>query len=339
LKLDKEQKNNNIRVNDIAEYLKLSASTVSRALKNHPKISQRTKEKVWTAAQELGYSPNIPAYMLQNTDNIVLIFVENFETAFNRAVVRGAQKYLSERGFQVLLRLIDDEKFFEDAKNIKTSLNINSVGIIAIYNNILDNHHKKIEELEMPIVSINKWRNLQANVNIIPDIYNGAYLAAEHLKKRKSKNIALIVGDDGSPVYEDMINGFKLAFEDNQNYYIRQISLSETSLSSEFQYLLQSSLAIDSIITCDNFVSHRLYNFLRTMDIEVPEDLMLVSFGKDESIFYKTAGITTIEYSSKKIGERAAKELFGVMRDKHIKDRVIVEPVKLVIRSSSMRIL
>jgi len=50
-------------VQDIANEVSISASTVSRALNNHPKISQKTKELVWDASKKLGYQPNIPAYM------------------------------------------------------------------------------------------------------------------------------------------------------------------------------------------------------------------------------------------------------------------------------------
>ena len=71
MKKDKKKKVN-VTVKDIADSIDISASTVSRALNNHPKISQSTKEKVWAAAKKLGYQPNIPAYMNPENSKTIL---------------------------------------------------------------------------------------------------------------------------------------------------------------------------------------------------------------------------------------------------------------------------
>lgn len=45
-------------ISDLAKQLGISVSTVSRALSNHPSISDATKKKVWKLAKELHYQPN-----------------------------------------------------------------------------------------------------------------------------------------------------------------------------------------------------------------------------------------------------------------------------------------
>jgi len=81
LKKDNKKKAN-ITVKDIADSINISASTVSRALNNHPKISQTTKEKVWAAAKKLGYQPNIPAYMNPENSKTICFLVPEIDNAF-----------------------------------------------------------------------------------------------------------------------------------------------------------------------------------------------------------------------------------------------------------------
>ena len=47
-----------ITIKDLAEKLNISVSTVSRALKDNPEISQQTRKTVQALAKELGYKPN-----------------------------------------------------------------------------------------------------------------------------------------------------------------------------------------------------------------------------------------------------------------------------------------
>ena len=50
-----------IRLSDIAEKLKVSTVTISKALRSHPDISEETKKKVIETAEKMGYTPNFMA--------------------------------------------------------------------------------------------------------------------------------------------------------------------------------------------------------------------------------------------------------------------------------------
>ncbi|MEJ2137166.1 MAG: LacI family DNA-binding transcriptional regulator, partial [Desulfofustis sp.] len=54
-----------VTITDLARRLNLSASTVSRALRDHPDISEQTKERVRAIAAKTNYQPNLIAQSLQ----------------------------------------------------------------------------------------------------------------------------------------------------------------------------------------------------------------------------------------------------------------------------------
>ncbi|MFT3737879.1 MAG: helix-turn-helix transcriptional regulator [Breznakibacter sp.] len=77
-------KSHPITIKDIAKILQISASTVSRALKDHPDISPETKKLVQTFAEKVKYRPNALALSLKSakTFTIGIVIPENRPSFF-----------------------------------------------------------------------------------------------------------------------------------------------------------------------------------------------------------------------------------------------------------------
>jgi LacI family transcriptional regulator len=77
-----------VTIKDIAKYLNINPSTVSRALRNHSDVSSQLKEQVTQLANKLGYKPNYAAINLRKgkSNTIGLIIPEN-SNYFVRSVV------------------------------------------------------------------------------------------------------------------------------------------------------------------------------------------------------------------------------------------------------------
>jgi LacI family transcriptional regulator len=90
----------NISITDIANKLGLSASTVSRALKDHPDISEETKKRVQKLAKDSKYSPNPISYSLKNnrTTNIGVIIPEIAHDSFAKAM-SGIEEIAYQAGY------------------------------------------------------------------------------------------------------------------------------------------------------------------------------------------------------------------------------------------------
>lgn len=334
-------KKSNVTIQDIAESVNISASTVSRALNNHPKISQKTKEKVWEAAKQLGYLPNIPVYMQKKKNNIVIFLVDDLNNLASHTFILAAQEYLIEIGFQPLIKFMANNTL--DGKFLETLKDIGVVGVISLLN---DKQSKTkgfhgITGFKFPMVAIHKSSSGFPQVNVLPDIYNGAYLAANHLLKQGAKKIILIIGDTESSIYNDMQDGFKAAFIPNSKsrFTIIKKHLNKEALNYEFEQLIQEKIPFDGIITCNNFVASQLSTFLNSKNVKVPDDVMLISFGSETFINLISPGISTIEYSSENMGKTAAKQLVKIISNDPIENKLLIEPTKLIIRTSSMRIL
>ena len=89
-------KNEKVRAQDIAKILKVSASTVSRALNDHPRISKETKERVKQVASRLGYFTGIPELMNLEKAEAVVVMVPSIDSNLYREVVSSEGKKLSD---------------------------------------------------------------------------------------------------------------------------------------------------------------------------------------------------------------------------------------------------
>ena len=332
----------NITVQDIAKLLNTSASTVSRALNNHPKISQRTKEKVWKTAQKIGYLPNIPVYMRKQKNNIIIFLVDNLQKPTNQKIIQSAQDYLIKKGYQPMITFLTNNNLVNE-NFLNLIQNIDVVGVISLleHDQLLEKDHQSIVDYKIPLVVVNKSNSDIPYANILPDIYNGAYLAVNHLIKRGAKNIALITGNTKSSFYNDLQNGFNTAAKSiaSSHFKIIACNLNHNVLKQEFDQLLNQQTPFDGIITCNNYIAKQLYSFLNSKKISVPGQVMIISFGNEESSNFTSPKISTIEYSIENMGLIAAKKIGKAIKKEPTENQLLIEPVKLIIRSSSMRIL
>src|SRR5690625_3173438 len=96
-------------ISDIAQQLDLNISTVSRALKDHTKISDTTKRKVLQTARKLNYAPNnIAAALARGQSNVVGVMVPSIDEVFFASTIHGIEKILKKSGYRVIISQSDD---------------------------------------------------------------------------------------------------------------------------------------------------------------------------------------------------------------------------------------
>ena len=94
-----------VTIIDVANKANVSKSTASRVLAGDVYgVSERARQKVLTAAEELGYVKNTLAMALRTTrTNTILLIIPDITNSFWSDVVRGAQDYLDKLGYSLIL--------------------------------------------------------------------------------------------------------------------------------------------------------------------------------------------------------------------------------------------
>src|SRR5659263_123487 len=102
-------------IKNIASELKISASTVSRALNDHPDIHEETKKLVNSIAKELGYRPNIIARNLKSSkSNQIGVIVPEIRHDFFANALSGIEEVAYQKGYTVILAQSNEDKDREE---------------------------------------------------------------------------------------------------------------------------------------------------------------------------------------------------------------------------------
>ena len=96
-----------ITMKDIARELGVSVATVSRALKNSPRISAEQRERINKFAREHDFVPNIIAESLRNSrtkpQKIIGVIIPQFAHFYFSSILSGIEQEASSRGYNILV--------------------------------------------------------------------------------------------------------------------------------------------------------------------------------------------------------------------------------------------
>ena len=95
-----------IQLKDLAERLGVNVATVSKALKDYPDISEKTKQKVRALANELNYLPDTQAGALRGKKSFIIgLIVPEIVHYFFSNVIKGIMDHVEEQGYRLLITL------------------------------------------------------------------------------------------------------------------------------------------------------------------------------------------------------------------------------------------
>src|SRR6478736_3969139 len=179
-------------IHDIAKKLNITASTVSRALNDNPRISKATKLLVQKTAQKLNYQPNNIAAALRNgKSNIIGIIVPTADRGFFSRVIRGIEAIANTANYHVMICQTYDN-YEKEVETVDTLLNARVDGIITSFakETIDFTHYEKVKARGIPLVFFDRSNDELEVSHVVIDDFLGGYKATEHLIQQGCKRIA-----------------------------------------------------------------------------------------------------------------------------------------------------
>ena len=124
-------KGRQVTIKDIAIELGISPSTVSRALKDHPDISVKTKKAVNELAEKLHYKPNVVALSLRHSkSNIIGVIIPELIHHFFSSVISGIDDLAYANGYSVMIAQ-SNENFEREVSETQAMLSSRVAGVLV----------------------------------------------------------------------------------------------------------------------------------------------------------------------------------------------------------------
>ncbi len=330
----------------IAETLGISVATASKALKDYPDISAKTKKEVKDLAAELKYKPNSFAQSLRNQESkIIGLIIPEIVHHFFSNIILGVIKAAEMEGYLVIT-LQSDESYENEKKQIELLLDKNVDGIlISLAEDTVNfKHIKAIIDEGIPVVLFDKISKLIKCNQVVIDDKKAAFEATKYLIDSGCKNIAHVRGPLKPQTTIHRFLGYKEALEEHGLTYDKALVFEAEHLSYDdgrkvAEEILASNQKIDGIFAFTDLLATGLLVKLKEAGIKIPEEVSIIGFSNWFLSQITSPSLSTVNQPGLEMGSAAFKLLFEEITNNKNKvptEFITVEiPTKIVIRDST----
>lgn len=319
----------NTTLKKISEILGISISTVSRALKHHPDISVKTREKVIELARTLDYEPNASAVQLRTKNSKLLgLMVPTISNYFYETFIAAVEEEARKLGYAVMILQSGNDPLIE-AENLKLFRQNRVSGVfVCLGSKTKDmSSFEKMREMSIPVLFFDNVPD-QNNVHkICLADEKSAQLAAALILKHSYQSILAIFGNPALSITQKRETALRNAFQSHTHISL----LIEHANSSEEAKTLSNQMLnkhLPDIIFCMS--DEVLIGVLKTIQekgLRYPDNIALltISNGTIPKLFHPQ--ITYIETSGEKLGKQAFAEMLECIQGKKEPVEVLVDAI------------
>lgn len=339
-------KNDNITIKDIAKALKLSSSTVSRALKGSYKISEATQQLVKQYASAHNYRPNLMAQSLKNQKSrcigVVLCSIPN---SFFAEVISGIESIAYSKDYLLIITQ-NLESYDREVKNLE-NLTWRSVDglLVSLSTETNDtSHFQKLNEQGLPIVFFDRVTDDFPTHQVTTDNIGGAYDATRHLIERGYKRIATITSSPFLSISQERLEGYKKALAEfnlpwNEDYiqYCPHGGMMIEEIDTALNNLLQLKEPPDALLTASDRITIGSFSLIQRKGLIIPDEIAVAGFSNFTAPELFNPPLTTVRQNAFEMGKLATELLIQLVESKRpatsFEKKVL--PTELIVRSST----
>ncbi|HBL76343.1 MAG: LacI family transcriptional regulator [Bacteroidetes bacterium GWF2_42_66] len=332
-----------VTIKDIARELGISASTVSRALKNHPDISEETRRAVNELADRLSYQPNAVALSLKHSrSNTIGVIIPEIVHYFFSSVISGIEDVAYEAGFTVII-CQSNEMYDREVSNAR-ALRANRVDgvLVSVSKETFSfNHLKYLQGGNIPLVFFDRIvPEIQADCVIIDD-KDAAYRATMHMIDAGRRRIAhfaapqnLIIGRDRKEGYLDALREANIPID--PKLIIEADSFEKARIA--MNDLIDSKKPPDGIFAVNDLTAIGAMQTIQKRGYKIPNDISVVGFSDGRFSGITEPNLTSVDQHGYEMGTIAAEMLIDRIMNKEVDaaPRTKILQANLIVRGSSM---
>jgi DNA-binding LacI/PurR family transcriptional regulator len=334
-----------VTIKDVAKRANVAPSTVSRVIANSSRISEKTKERVRKAMEELGYHPNFNARSLANksTKTIGIVMPNSAKIAFQNPffpeVIRGISMKAYQEGYGLYLSTGQTEdEILEEVKQMVYGGRVD--GILLLYSRVNDKVMPFLIEQDFPFVLIGRPYNIDEDqvTYVNNDNFKAAKTVTEYLMLLGHERIGFIGGNLDFVVTIDHMKGYEQALT-NANIPIRKeyIVHHEELLEGGQDAVIELMSLVErptALIVADDIMTFGVLKMLADMNVQVPKDISIVSFNNVMISELSSPTMTTVDIHIYELGFEATKCLIGKVKNPEFGEQRVIVPHKLIKRQS-----
>lgn len=308
-------------IKDVAREAGVSIATVSYTLNKTRPVSPETAARVLEAVEKLNYRPSRAAQSLVTKSiHTISVLVSDISNPFFSPIVRGIEDVANTAGYTVMIGNID-ESFSKAQKYLSGITQHNVDGLIISPISGFEKLQSILEELNIPIVLVNRRLEALCYDTVTTDNELGAYLGIKHLCSIGHTKIGLIIGPTNVSTYADRLQGYKRALREagiptRDELVIQAKDFQHDSGFYLTKQLLTGAIRPTALFIGSSVLTRGVYHAIKEMRVSIPEQLSLITFDEPEWASLVDPPLTTIAQPTYEMGKRAAEMLLKRLSQK-----------------------
>ena len=333
-------------IQHIADELNLTAATVSRALRDHPRISIETKQLVNATAERLNYHRNkIASSLRTGKSNTIGVIIPSARINFFGSVVHGIETIASEFNYHTLIYQSEERTELEK-KAIEAFLGARVDGILASMAKETSDfsHFSELKKKNIPLVLFDRVNDSLNIPSVVVDDFKGGYAATEHLIKQGYQRIGHLAGPPAFQTFQNRLAGYLSALKkydrpiDESLIYTGDLSIDAGRMAAD--YYLNLPERPDAIFSVEDFSALGLMKRFKERGIHIPAEMGLIGFANEEFDEHLSPGLSSMDQQTAQMGREAFTLLLQLIERKKeksgIASKIVLDPVPFF-RESSVR--
>lgn len=301
-------------IHDVAKKAGVSVTTVSRALNNHPYVTEQTKNKIYKAMKDLNYYPNSVARQLRHSKSKMIgVIVSYITNPFFAALTHAVERKALEHGYHlIVMQTMGDPQLEDFYVNM-----INSKLLDGLIITNLERATPSILQLidEGKIILCNRFIGNQELPIITIQEEEASYEGTSYLINKGHRSIAFCTGN----VYRENDNRFKGFYRalkehnipfNEENYFEHVLGVDGgrqfiRTITNEDRPMPTAVFSNGDQVAAGMISEARKYN------LSIPKDLSILGFDDQPISALTNPEITTIRQPTAEMGTLATELLIN----------------------------
>jgi len=332
-----------VTIKDIARRLKLSPSTVSRALRDHPDISPATKDRIRTLAVQFNYQPNLIAKSLQTRRSTTIgVIVPEIRYDFFAITISGIEEEAHRAGYSIIVAQSNDRYPHEVRSTAAMIANRVAGLLVSVSRDTIDTAHlDNVMRQGIPLVLFDRTVDIPAAGKVVVDDREGAYAAVVHCIRCGCRRIAHLAGSPHLSISRLRQAGYEQALKDNGLAVDPRLIVAgggrESDGRSGAKTLMNLADPPDAIFAFNDPVAIGAHVYLKETGRRIPDDIALVGFSNNPVSALIEPPLTTVNQPAYEIGRTAAGLLLKQLEDDKtsLTEEIRILKTDLIVRQST----
>lgn len=318
-KTRKRRNTGRVTLQEVANYAGVGTMTVSRALRTPEQVSDKLREKIEQAVEELGYIPNRAAGALASGhSNTVAVLIPSLTDKSSSRFMQALQQVLNKNEFQLLLGCHEHNQH-KEAEILMTLLQSNPAALVIFGSQLAEKTYQILERANIPTVNVVGSRYNKAEITLEAAFFEAAHKLTDHLLDQGYQHIGYVGAHMDNRLQRQLLNGWHKAMLSRYQNSDQIVTTPEAASLQFGRYALTEMLLrqpeLDAVICSHEDIALGIMFECQRRLLKIPGDIAVACLDGSDSCDQTHPTLTSIRIDYKKMGREAGKLLIDMLND------------------------